>query len=56
MVNGMIKYTSKYGTKSFRMKNKVGNADYDANFEIFDSKGNVTSNYHVVIKQNKHKE
>lgn len=52
MENGMIKYTIKDGTKSFRMKNKVGNADYEANFEIFESKGTVTSNYHVVIKQN----
>lgn len=35
------------------MGSNGGNANYyEANFEIFNRKGNVISNYHVVIKQN----
>lgn len=47
MENGMIKYTSKDGTKTFRLKNKIKNADYEAL-----KNGRVITNYHVVIKQN----
>lgn len=40
MENGMIKYTSKDGTKSFRIMTKKTKGVYEANFEMFDSAGN----------------
>ena len=49
MENGMIKYTSKDGTKSFRIMTKKTKGVYEANFEMFDSAGNKLTNYHVDI-------
>lgn len=50
--NGMIKYTSRDGTKSFRMRNKKMKGVYEANFEMFDSAGNKLTNYYVGIIEN----
>jgi hypothetical protein len=49
MENGLIKYTSKDGTKSFRIMTKKTKGVYEANFEMFDSAGNKLTNYHVGI-------
>jgi len=52
MENGMIKYTSKDGTKSFRIITKKMKGVYEANFEMFDKIGNKLTNYHVGIIEN----
>jgi len=52
MENGMIKYTSKDGTKSFRIMTKKMKGVYEANFELFDKIGNKLTDYHVGIIEN----
>lgn len=55
-VDGGMLYESADGTKTVRTGVKYGKSKatgslvYEANFEINDGKGNVTSNYHVTIK------